>query len=110
MGDHEEVWTQLGPEPQLSVIMDYMYSTDLSTGPNPSRAASFDFLITGSNDAEPTSVRDQALSRRLERATPLHRYRITARTGFGTPLSVKGWGFQTLSSISKPTAQECISR
>ena len=48
----EDEWTQLGLEPQLSVLMEGTYSVKLSTGPNPGRAASFDFKIAGLNGAE----------------------------------------------------------
>ena len=88
----EEVWTQLGAEPQLSVIMDYVYSMDLSTGPNPSRAASFDFLITGSNDAEPTLGEGSGPVETIGAGDATHRFRVTAQAGFGTPLSANASG------------------
>jgi hypothetical protein len=81
----EEAWALLGPEPVLSVIMDYEYSVVLSTGPNPGRAAGFEFLIVGSNDAQPNLGQGSGAVVTIG-AGDIASQSDVDRTGFGTPL------------------------
>lgn len=46
----EEEWRLLGPEPLLSLVMEYQYTVSLRTGPNPGRAAAFDFSVYAENN------------------------------------------------------------
>jgi hypothetical protein len=87
----EEAWALLGPEPRLSVIMDYEYTVVLSTGPNPGRAAGFDFVIVGANAAQPNLGEGSGAVVTIGAGDVANQSDVD-RTGFGTPLPANASG------------------
>jgi hypothetical protein len=87
----EEEWSLLGPEARLSVIMDYEYNLVLRTGPNPGRAAGFEFIILGSNAAEADLGAGSGAVVTIGAGDLVNQGDID-RTGFGTPLPANASG------------------
>lgn len=87
----QDEWALLGSAPLISVILDYEYNMVLETGPNPGRAAGFDFLIHGSIAAEPNLGQATGAVLTIGAGDLLNQGDID-RTGFGTVLPVNASG------------------